>query len=117
MSRTFITSQRNLANNNNNANNNIANNNNMKNNKKMEKRAVFLKAPKTMNMFIYNTPLLIIGIKDISGFSTPASLLGWFSACIVIGCFRNFLVNPYYKLATTLVHDEQDAVDHVKNFY
>ena len=50
-----------------------------------------------INLSWPNTALALIG------FLTPASLLGWFSVCVVIGCFTNFLLDPYYELPSFLI--------------
>ena len=75
-----------------------------------------------MFVYVYHIVLLLSGIskEDIIGFLTPASLLGWFLSYIVIGCFTNFLVNPYYEpllsfMTTTVFHDKDSQKNlHIK---
>ena len=50
-------------------------------------------------VYVYSTALLILGIskKDFAGFSTLCKLSRVVFGSIVIQCFTNFLVNPYYE--------------------
>ena len=52
-------------------------------------------------VYVYNTALLVLGIskEDFKGFLKPLQAFqgGFFGACVVIGGFTNFLVDPYYE--------------------
>jgi len=86
----------------------------------MEKWVVFFKSLKKENwkMHAFNN-ILLYWKKIWEAFWVNFCLPRWFLACIILGCFVNFLVYPYYELLLWFISDYQFFDDYfwTKIFY
>ena len=50
------------------------------------------------------------------GFSNQRKLLRWFLACVLLGCFHNFSLDPYYEPLSWFMINQRIIIGFIPDF-